>query len=88
MTENEFMSWLEGYLEGVSYDAQKLNPVVQTIMDKIKLVKHTKSMEPSKEIPIDTSKVINVSPNHPFKDNRWQNPYIVTCTLDKQILKG
>lgn len=84
MTENEFISWLEGYLEGVSYDAAKPNPVVQTIMDKIKLVKK----ETSKEIAIDTSKVINIPPNHPFKDNRWQNPYIVTCTLDKQILKG
>lgn len=85
MKENEFISWLEGYLEGVSYDIAKPNPVVQTILYKIKLVKK----ELSKEITIDTSKVINVPPNHPFKDNKgWQNPYIVTYTNDKQILKG
>ena len=85
MTENEFMSWLAGYLEGVSYDAQKPNPVIQTILDKIKLVKK----ETSKEITIDPTKVIDVPVKNPFKDNNWwQNPYIVTCTLDKQILKG
>lgn len=84
MTENEFMSWLEGYLEGVSHDAQKPNPVIQTILDKIKLVKHTKS----KEITIDPTKVIDVPVKNPFEDNRWKNPYIVTFTTDKQILKG
>jgi hypothetical protein len=85
MTENEFMSWLAGYLEGVSHDAQKSNPVIQTILDKIKLVKK----ETSKEITIDTSKVIDVPVKNPFKyNNWWQNPYMVTCTLDKQILKG
>lgn len=85
MTENEFIFWLSGYLEGVSYDAQKPNPVIQTILDKIKLVKK----ETSKEITIDPTKVIDVPVKNPFKDNNWwQNPYIVTCTLDKQILKG
>lgn len=85
MTENEFIFWLSGYLEGVSHDAQKPNPVIQTILDKIKLVKK----ETSKEITIDPTKVIDVPVKNPFKDNNWwQNPYIVTCTLDKQILKG
>jgi hypothetical protein len=85
MTETEFISWLGGYLEGVSYDAAKPNPVVQTILDKIKLLKHTKSME---KITIDPDKVINVPVDYPFKGNWWQHPYIVTCTNDKQILKG
>jgi hypothetical protein len=85
MTETEFISWLGGYLEGVSYDATKPNPVVQTILDKITLLKHTKSME---KITNDPDKVINVPADYPFKDNRWQHPYIVTCTNDKQILKG
>ena len=85
MTENEFIFWLSGYLEGVSYDAQKPNPVIQTILDKIKLVKK----ETSKEITIDPTKVIDVPVKNPFKDNYWyQNPSMVTCTLDKQILKG
>lgn len=85
MTENEFMSWLSGYLEGVSHDAQKPNPVIQTILDKIKLVKHFKS----KEITIDPTKVIDVPVKNPFENNKWwQNPYIVTFTTDKQILKG
>ena len=65
MLENEFISWLEGYLEGVSHDAQKPNPVIQTILDKIKLVKHTKS----KEITIDPTKVIDVPVKNPFENN-------------------
>jgi hypothetical protein len=85
MKENEFISWLAGYLEGVSYDAAKPNPVVQTILDKIKLVKHTKSME---KITIDPANVINVTVDYPFKDNKWKNPYIITYINDKQILKG
>jgi hypothetical protein len=38
MTEKEFIHWLQGYLEGVSYDAQKPNPVIQIILDKIKSI--------------------------------------------------
>ena len=56
MTENEFISWLQGYLEGVSYDAITPNPAVQTILDKIKIINHTKTQEVRREfiIPSDT----------------------------------
>jgi hypothetical protein len=40
------------------------------------------------KITIDPDKVINVPVDYPFKGNWWQHPYIVTCTNDKQILKG
>jgi hypothetical protein len=88
MTENEFIFWLSGYLEGVSHDAQKPNPVIQTILDKIKLVKHTKSMETSKKITIDPTKVIDVPVENPFKDNKWKNPYTVTFDSPDEVPYG
>lgn len=38
MTEKEFIHWLQGYLEGVSHDAQKPSLITQTILDKIKSI--------------------------------------------------
>jgi hypothetical protein len=73
MTEKEFIHWLQGYLEGVSYDAQKPNPVIQTILDKIKLVKSTLT----DKVVIDPNKVIKVPVDIPD-----EVPYGAICSCN------